>query len=60
VFAAEMTIPAIVSPKEAADAFEKLGRLGLSDPDPNPIIEFIFWDHPPLDKREEFVLNFRR
>ncbi|HYL99321.1 MAG TPA: M48 family metalloprotease [Blastocatellia bacterium] len=59
-YAAQMTIPGIVRPEQAADAFEMLGRLALSDPRPNPIIEFLFWDHPSIDRREQFVLNFRR
>jgi STE24 endopeptidase len=32
-------------------AFEKLGDMNLSDPEPHPWIEFFFHDHPALSKR---------
>ncbi len=37
------------------DAFmtcmEKLGRVNLADPDPNPLYEWFFYDHPAIRKR---------
>ncbi len=35
----------------AQSAFEKLSAFNLSDPNPSPIIEFWFYDHPSLNKR---------
>jgi len=48
-----------VSGEAAAIAFDKLSVYNLSDPDPDPIIEFWFYDHPALQKRMEFVRGFR-
>lgn len=50
-FALQLTVPGDVSPKAAISTFERLGRLGLSDPDPNPIIRSLLWTHPSLDER---------
>jgi Zn-dependent protease with chaperone function len=48
-----------VSGESAAIAFDKLSVFNLSDPDPHPIIEFWFYDHPTLKKRMEFVRGYR-
>jgi len=48
-----------VSGETAAIAFDKLSVFNLSDPDPNPIIEFWFYSHPALDKRMAFVRSYR-
>lgn len=48
-----------VSGEVAATAFDKLAALNLSDPDPNPLIEFWFYSHPALNKRMEFVRNYQ-
>lgn len=50
-FAMQLTVPADVSREAAASAFERLGQIALSDPDPNPILRFVFWSHPTLDER---------
>jgi STE24 endopeptidase len=49
-----------VSGETAAIAFDKLSVFNLSDPDPNWLIEFWFYDHPALKKRMEFVRGYRR
>ena len=54
-FALELTVPADLPAEAAVSTFERLGRLGLSDPDPHPILRFLFWSHPTLDERIEFV-----
>lgn len=48
-----------VDGESAAIAFDKLSALNLSDPDPNPIIEFWFYSHPALQKRMAFVRSYR-
>ena len=48
-----------VTGEAAATAFDKLSVLNLSDPDPSPIIEFWFYDHPALSKRMAFVRSVR-
>lgn len=48
------------SGEQAAIAFDKLAAYNLSDPDPNPIIEFWFYNHPSLKKRMEFVRDYRK
>ncbi len=46
-------------PEEAAvSTFDKLSVFNLSNPDPNPIIEFWFYTHPSLKKRIAFVESF--
>ena len=47
-----------VSGESAAIAFDKLSAFNLSDPDPHPIIEFWFYDHPALKKRMQFVREY--
>lgn len=47
-----------VDGETAAIAFDKLSVFNLSDPDPNPIIEFWFYSHPALQKRMAFVRGY--
>jgi Zn-dependent protease with chaperone function len=47
-----------VSGEAAATAFDKLSVYNLSDPDPNPLVEFWFYDHPALKKRMASVRQF--
>jgi Zn-dependent protease with chaperone function len=47
-----------VSGDIAASAFEKLSVLNLSDPDPNPVIEYWFYSHPAIKKRIEYVKGY--
>ena len=47
-----------VSGESAAIAFDKLSVYNLSDPDPHPLVEFWFYDHPALKKRMAFVKAF--
>ncbi|MFZ0213710.1 MAG: M48 family metallopeptidase [Candidatus Acidiferrales bacterium] len=42
----------------AAQAFEILGAVDLSDPDPNPFIEVWLFNHPPLTERVNFALAY--
>jgi Zn-dependent protease with chaperone function len=42
----------------AAQAFQVLGEVGLSDPDPNPVNVFLFYDHPPISDRVQFCLTY--
>lgn len=49
-----------VTGEEAATAFDKLSAYNLSDPDPSPFMEFWFYSHPSLQKRMEFVRNYRK
>jgi Zn-dependent protease with chaperone function len=54
-FALELTVPGDVSPEAAASTYERLGKLALSDPSPNPVLRFFYWSHPTLDERVEAV-----
>lgn len=38
-------------PKILMECLEKLARVNLSDPDPNPVFEWFFYDHPSIGKR---------
>jgi len=42
----------------AAVAFEKLSAYNLSNPNPSPLVEFWFYNHPALKKRIEFVKEY--
>jgi len=42
----------------AARAFQVLGEVGLSDPDPNPVDVFLFYDHPPVSDRVRFCVTY--
>jgi len=37
--------------EDATIAFEKLSAYNLSNPDPHPLVEYWFYDHPALQKR---------
>jgi len=49
-----------VTGETAATTFDKLSVFNLSDPDPHPIIEFWFYDHPSLKKRMDSVRGYSR
>ena len=36
-------------------ALRKLESMNLADPDPHPLVEFLFYTHPPMAKRIRFV-----
>jgi STE24 endopeptidase len=42
------------APQAAAVAFQVLGEVSLSDPNPSPFIEFWLYDHPPVAERVRF------
>jgi Zn-dependent protease with chaperone function len=42
----------------AAQAFQVLGVVDLSDPDPNPVDIFLFYSHPPIPDRIRFSLTY--
>jgi len=42
----------------AAQAFQILGEVDLSDPYPSPVNVFMFYDHPPISDRVQFCLTY--
>ncbi len=42
----------------AAQSFQVLGEVDLSDPDPIPIDVFLFYSHPPISDRVRFALTY--
>jgi STE24 endopeptidase len=42
----------------AAQGFQILGEVDLSDPDPNPIDVFLFYSHPTIPDRIQFSLTY--
>jgi STE24 endopeptidase len=42
----------------AAQAFQVLGEVDLSDPAPNPVDVFLFYDHPTISDRIRFCLTY--
>lgn len=46
------------SSQVAAQSFEILGKVDLSDPAPNPLDVFLFYSHPPIPARIHFALTY--
>ncbi|MGH9366478.1 MAG: M48 family metallopeptidase [Thermoanaerobaculia bacterium] len=46
------------SPRAAAEAFQVLGEVNLSDPDPSAFIRFWLYSHPPLAERLRFAAAY--
>ncbi len=46
------------SAQVAAQAFQVLGEVGLSDPDPDWLNVFLFYSHPPISERVRFSLEY--
>jgi STE24 endopeptidase len=42
----------------AAQAFQVLGEVDLSDPEPNPVDVFMFYSHPTIPDRIRFALSY--
>jgi len=42
----------------AAQAFQILGEVGLSDPDPNLLDVYLYYSHPPIPDRIQFSLKY--
>jgi Zn-dependent protease with chaperone function len=46
------------APQAAAQAFQILGEVGLSDPAPSAFIEFWLYDHPAVADRVRFAAEY--
>jgi STE24 endopeptidase len=46
------------SAQVAAQAFQVLGEVDLSDPEPNPLNVLLFYSHPPIPDRVRFALTY--
>lgn len=46
------------SPQVAGRAFQILGEVGLSEPNPNPFVKFWLFSHPALNERVDFALQY--
>jgi len=46
------------SPQVAAQAFQVLGEINLSDPEPGPFIKIWLYDHPPIGERVAFAYQY--
>jgi Zn-dependent protease with chaperone function len=46
------------APQAAARAFQILGEVSLSDPNPSPFIEFWLYDHPAVSDRVRFAAEY--
>ena len=46
------------SPQAAAEAFQILGEVSLSDPNPSAFIKFWLYDHPSTQRRATFALQY--
>ena len=45
-------------PLSFISAMEKLAELNLADPQPHPLVEFLFYSHPAINKRIKIAQNF--
>lgn len=48
------------APQAAAQAFQILGELDLSDPNPSLFIKFWLYDHPALSERIRFAVDYKK
>ena len=46
------------NPQAFISAMNKLAEQNLADREPNRLIEFLFYDHPPISKRIDMAKNF--
>jgi STE24 endopeptidase len=46
------------APQAAAQAFQILGEVSLSDPNPSPFIKFWLYDHPGVSERVRFAAEY--
>ena len=46
------------SPQAAAEAFQILGEVSLSDPDPGAFVKFWLYDHPAVGDRVKFAAEY--
>ena len=46
------------STQAAAEAFQILGEVGLSDPDPSAFVQFWLYDHPAVGERKRFAAEY--
>jgi len=46
------------APQAAAQSFQILGEVSLSDPNPSPFIEFWLYDHPAVSDRVRFAAEY--
>ena len=44
----------------AAHAFQVLGEVDLADPNPHPLVEWFFYDHPAIAKRIAMARDWRQ
>ena len=59
VYGTEVTFGLIPpAAQTGTEAFQILGEVGLSEPDPNPLIEFWLYDHPSISERMAFVQQY--
>ncbi len=47
-------------PRILRECLEKLGRVNLSDPDPNPVFEWFFYDHPSIGRRVRSIQQWEQ
>ncbi len=59
VQADQFSLDVTKSPKDFISLMEKLGQMNLAEFQPFFIIEWMFYDHPPLEKRIQFAKNYR-
>jgi STE24 endopeptidase len=59
VYGTEVTFSLIPpAAQTGAEAFQILGEVDLSEPDPNPLIEFWLYSHPSIAERIAFVQQY--
>lgn len=51
-------LKALGNKRSFISAMEKLSAMNLADPNPHPVIEFLFYDHPAIGKRIQMAKEF--
>lgn len=59
VYGIEVVHGIVPDPQDVgAEAFQILGEINLSDPNPNPFIKVWLYSHPPLNERIQFIRSY--
>ncbi len=59
-FGLEVAYGVVPNPNAAeVRSLQVLGEVDLADPDPNPLIKFWLYTHPPLDERIRFAATYK-
>ncbi|HLD50336.1 MAG TPA: M48 family metalloprotease [bacterium] len=53
-------LKAFPHPDVFISCMDKLGKVNFSDPNPHPLIEWFFYDHPAIGKRIQLAREWKK